>query len=73
MFNRNFSYKGIDFTIADYRPRNNGFEHGLKYQLLIKVHDGFRDCDFSYRSTGYKFSTLKAAKQFVINNYWMWL
>ena len=73
MFNRDFSSHGIAFTIANYRPRNNEFERGLKYQLLIRIQDGPRDCDFIYRSTSYKFESLKAAKQFAINNYSMWL
>lgn len=71
MFNREFSYHGIDFTIANYRARKNEYETGLKYQLLIKVFDGIRNCDFHYQSTGYKFSTLKAAKQFAIDNVYM--
>ena len=71
--NRNISIKGIDFVIADYRPRRNEFERGLKYQALIKVFDGPRDCDYSFRSTGAHFSTIKAAKRWISSNYIMYM
>ena len=70
---REISIKGIDFVIADYRPRKNEFEKSLKYQLLIKVFDGIRDCDYSYRSTGNKFSTIKSAKEWIKRNYFIYL
>lgn len=70
---REFSYKGIAFTVADYRPRKNEFEKGLKYQLLIKVYDGIRDCDYHFRPTGHYFSRIRDAKQFARENYWIWM
>lgn len=70
---RDFIVKGINFTVADYRPRNNDFERGLKYQLLIRVYDGPRDSDFYYRSTGAKFATISAARDYASKNIVMWL
>ena len=70
---RDFIVKGINFTVADYRPRNNEYERGLKYQLLIKVFDGPRETDFYYRSTGAKFETIKAARAWAVDNIATWL
>lgn len=69
---REFSIKGIDFTIADYRPRKNEYEKGLKYQLLIKVYDGPRDLDFYYRSTGVKSATIKKLREYAERNIYTW-
>lgn len=69
---REFSIKGIDFTIADYRPRKNEYEKGLKYQLLIKVYDGPRDFDFYYRSTGVKSATIKKLREYAERNIYTW-
>lgn len=71
--NRNISINGIDFTVADYRPRNNEYEKGLRYQLLIKVYDGIRECDYYYRDTGARFTTIKRARNYVKDNYWKWM
>lgn len=70
---RDFSIHGIDFTIANYRPRKNEFEKGLKYQLLIKIYDGPRECDFYYRGTRYYGSTIAELKQIAEKNIYAWL
>ena len=61
---RDYSFRGRDFVVADYRARKNEYEKGLKYQLLIKVYDGLRSVDYHYRSTGYKGSTIKECIRF---------
>ena len=66
---RNFTIKGIEFTVGDYRPRNNEFEKGLKYILLIKVYDTpAREDYFSYRDTGARFATIRAARKYAEEN-----
>jgi hypothetical protein len=70
---RDFAIKNINFTVADYRPRKNEFECGLKYQLLIRVYDGPRETDFYYRSTGAKFATISAARAWAADNIARWL
>ena len=62
--NREFKLRGIDFVVADYRPRHNEFERGLKYQLLKKVYDSLREEWYSYHSTGYKGATIKACREY---------
>lgn len=71
---RNFTIKGIDFTVGDYRPRKNEFEKGLKYILLIKVYDTPARKDyFSYRDTGARFSTIKAARKYAEKNIYAYM
>lgn len=53
---------GICFAFVHYTPRNNEFEKGLRYKLYV---DG--------EPTGWLFSTLKEAKQFVALNWSNWL
>jgi hypothetical protein len=66
---RNFTIKGIDFTVGDYRHRGNEFEKGLKYILLIKVYDTpAREDYFSYMDTGARFSTIRAARKYAEEN-----
>lgn len=64
MIKREFTLRGIDFVVADYRPRRNEFERGLKYQLLKKVYDSPRADWYSYHSTGYKGCTIKECRQY---------
>jgi len=70
---RDFSIHNIHFTIADYRPRKNEYEKGLKYQLLIRIYDGPRDYDYYYRCTGYYGSTLAGLKNIAEKNIYAWL
>ena len=62
--NREFNLKGIDFVVANYRPRHNEFEMGLKYQLLKKVYDSPKREWYSYYNTGYKGATIKACREY---------
>lgn len=76
MIKRDFSVKGIDFLVADYKARHNEFERGLKYLLLIKIYDNpYNDNDYSFKSTGYKGSTIKELKELANREIdrWMWL
>lgn len=74
MIKREFSIKGVDFVVADYHPRKNEFEKGLKYQLLIKIYDNpYDDTDYRYMSTGFKANTIKEAKNIAFNEYASWL
>lgn len=57
-----FSYKGVNFEIGGYTPRRNEYEHGLKYQLFV-----------GDIPTGAKFETKHAAKNYAIENIYMWL
>lgn len=70
---RNFKIHGVDFVVADYRPRRNEYERGLRYQLLIRVHDGPREIDFSYRSTGAKFARMREAREYAREHIAEWL
>lgn len=56
-----FEYKGIKFYIGGYTPRENEFERGLKYQLFV-----------GDIPTGAKFETKHAAKNYAIENYFIW-
>ena len=60
--NNKFTYKGIKFEIANYNARKNEFEHGLKYQLFV-----------GDIPTGAKFETKHGAKNYAIENIYMWL
>ena len=64
MRQREFSLRGMDFVVADYRPRHNEFERGLKYQLLKKYYDTPVKEYFGYISTGYKGRTIKECRQY---------
>ncbi len=70
---REFSLRGIDFVVADYRPRKNEFEKGLKYQLLVKVYDGPKPEYYSHRSTGFHGSTVQECREWAEKNIAMWL
>ena len=71
---RNFTINGIDFTVANYRPRNNEFESGLKYQLLIKVYDTPARPDwYSYHDTGMRSCTIKGCKDFAKREIARWM
>ena len=74
MIKRDFSIKGVDFVVADYRPRNNEFEKRLKYQLLIKIYDNpWNNNDYHFMSTGFKANTIKEAKFIAQEQYARWL
>ena len=63
-----FTYKGVNFEIGGYTPRNNEFERGLKYQLFVT--------DISTGAnipTGAKFETKHGAQNYAIENIYMWL
>lgn len=77
---RDFEVKGVEFTIANYTPRNNEYEKGLKYQLFIKVYDGaycikngHETADYTYHATGYKSHSLRDCKKYALENYWTWI
>ena len=80
---REFTVKGLDFVIANYRARNNEYEKGLKYQLLIKVYTSpiwyqkndpeFYYNNYEYKDTGHRFTTMKECKQYATENYYIWL
>ena len=57
-----FTIKGIEFEIGRYTPRNNEFEKGLKYKLFVGGYP-----------TSYCFSTKHELKNFVKENYFIWL
>lgn len=59
---RQYIYKNIVFNIANYQPRENAFEKGLKYQLFV-----------SDIPTNHKFSTIKDCKQWINNNYFIFI
>ena len=59
---REFDIKGVHFEIANYRPRKNEFERGLKYQLFVNGY-----------STGYYFETINKAKEYARKNYFVWM
>ena len=50
------------FEINNYYPRNNEYEKGLKYQIAINGYP-----------IGHYFETIKAAKTWIIDNYWIYL
>ena len=68
--NNKFTYKGVEFEIANYNARKNEFEHGLKYQLFV-LRSWYRD-ELRYIPTGAKFETKHAAKNYAIENYFIW-
>lgn len=57
-----FAVASIQFMLAHYTPRNNEYEKGLKYELFICYEDGIK------HSTGYKFETIKLAKEWAKKN-----
>lgn len=59
---RTFEKKGISFKVANYTPRNNEYEKGLKYKLWVD--------DIP---TSHCFSTIKEAIKFADDNYFIWL
>lgn len=59
---RNVTFKGIDFHIANYTPRKNEYERGLKYKLFV-----------AGIPTSYCFCTIREARNFISKNYFMWL
>lgn len=67
---REFIEHDIEFYIRNYTARHNEFENELKYQLFIKEYESNNSF---YRSTGYKFSRIKDAKNFVKENIAIWL
>ena len=69
-----FEYKGIKFYIGGYTPRENEFERGQKYQLFVERFYPGEICEYypRYISTGAKFETKHAAKNYAIENYFIW-
>lgn len=59
---RDFIYKNIPFYIGNYTPRNNKFEHGLKYRLFVN--------DIP---TEHVFATIKECKNWIMQNYFIYL
>ena len=59
---RNIKIKDIDFYIGNQTPRRNEYERGQKYRLYA---DG--------TPTGYTFETIKAAKDFITKNYYIFM
>ena len=53
-----YTYKSIDFEIVPYIPRKNEFEKGLKWRI-----DG----------TTHLFSTLKECKNWITDNYFIFM
>ena len=68
---RKFFIKGVSFYVANYHPRNNEFENGLKYQLMVGINDSRYDA--MYHSTGVYGSTIKELRNYAIENIIMWL
>lgn len=64
---REVEVKGIRFYLANYTPRKNEYEKGLKYKIFLMT-----DTD-GYIPTSYVFETLKEAKAFLNKNYFMWM
>lgn len=59
---REIEKKGVKAYIANYTPRRNEYEKGLKYKLII-----------GEMPTNYCFSTIKEAIAFFDKNYFIWL
>lgn len=62
MSNRTIKKRGLVFYIGNRTPRRNEYENGLKY--IVFVGD---------MPTSNYFSTIKAAKQWIDKNYWLYL
>jgi hypothetical protein len=62
MSNRIIKKGGLVFYIGNRTPRRNEYEKGLKY--IVFVGD---------IPTSNYFNTIKAAKQWINENYWMYL
>lgn len=67
---RNFTIKDRDFTVGDYRPRNNEYEKGLKYILLLKVYDSPIEEYFSYMDTGFRGCTIYECFRWASDNWY---
>lgn len=48
----------VRLEVGNYTPRRNEFERGLKYELH------YADGEYGKTGTGYRFSTIKDAKEF---------
>ena len=59
---REIIIKDIHFYIGNQTPRRNEYERGQKYRLYA---DGI--------PTGYTFTTIKEAKNFILKNYYIFL
>lgn len=68
--NRNINYKGISFYIANYTPRRNQYEKGLKYQLFIKSPDYIAPHP-EYIPTNIYFCTIHEGKRWIKANYYI--
>ena len=63
---REFTIAGIEFVVGNYRPRQNEFERGLKYMLLVK-----ENC--CYYDTGMRGCTIKECKEYAKREIARWL
>lgn len=59
---KNYKNKNISFSIGKRTPRRNEYEKGLKYFLIVNNY-----------TTCYFFDTIKAAKQWIHDNYFIFL
>ena len=62
MSNRTIKKCGLMFYIGNRTPRRNEYENGLKYIVFV-----------GEIPTSNYFSTIKAAKQWIYKNYWLYL
>lgn len=69
---KEFTIKGVTFSVGGYTPRDNEFEKGLKYELFVKREwPGHPDGKFI--GTGARFGTFRAAKEYAEKNISTWL
>lgn len=70
---REFTINGIEFYIANYNPRRNEYERGLKYDLMMKDYFNYNAGEYTYRSTGAKFETMRGCKDYARREIARWM
>ena len=64
----NYKNKGLCFYLGSRTPRNNEYERGMKYFLLVGEPNAVE-----LQVTGWHFSSIKQAKDWVKENYFIFL
>ena len=64
----NYRNKGLCFYLGNRTPRNNEYERGMKYFLLVGETNAIE-----LKATGWHFSSIKQAKDWVKENYFIFL
>ncbi len=65
---KNYKNKGLCFFLGHRTPRQNEFERRCKWFLLWGYSDGV-----NLYKTGYYFETIKAAREWIKENYFVFL